>query len=132
MTEETKATPEPVPHVGRIKCTEASPPAAAQMSAAALLKDGYTVIVVTHDGQKAPPACIPCRPSDLGEVLITTMMVEMDMLRECKVIVVIDAQPIFHMVRAFHPIKPDVVDSIVREMCLAYPDDDLSGIYVYE
>ena len=132
MQEETTAAAELPPHVGRFKTTVASAPGIAQSMAAAFLKDGLTVIVVTHDGKLAPPACTPCRPAELREVLAKTMFVEMDQLRERKVIVVIDSQPVFHEGKAYHPIKPAVVDALIAEMQEVWPDDDLSGIYVQE
>ena len=104
----------------------------AQALAAAFQKDGFTVIVVTHDGKLAPAACAACRPEELRELLAKTMFFEMDQLREGKVIVVIDAQPVFHEGKAYHPIKPAVVDALIAEMQEAWPDDDLSGIYVQE
>lgn len=132
MQQETQAAAEPVPYVGRFKTTVASAQGSAQSLAAAFQKDGFTVIVVTHDGKLAPPACKPCRPAELREVLAKTMFVEMDQLRERKVIVVIDDQPVFHEGKAYHPIKPAVVDALVAEMQETWPDDDLSGIYVQE
>jgi hypothetical protein len=132
MQEATQAAADPVPYVGRFKTTQASAQGAAQALAAAFQKDGFTVIVVTHDGKLAPPACTPCRPDGLPELLSLTMLTEMDQLREGKVIVVIDAQPVFHEGKAYHPIKPAVVDSLVTDMQQAWPDDDLSGIYVQE
>ena len=132
MQEVTQATTEPVPYVGRFKTTEASAQGSAQSLAAAFQKDGFTVIVVTHDGKLAPPACTGCRPAELREVLAKTMFVEMDQLRERKVIVVIDDQPVFHEGKAYHPIKPAVVDALIAEMKEAWADDDLSGIYVQE
>lgn len=131
MEEVTQAA-EPVPHVGRFKTTQASAQGSAQALAAAFQKDGFTVIVVTHDGKLAPAACAACRPEELRELLAKTMFFEMDQLREGKVIVVIDAQPVFHEGKAYHPIKPAVVDALIAEMQEAWPDDDLSGIYVQE
>ncbi|WP_417283382.1 hypothetical protein [Comamonas sp.] len=132
MQEETQAAADPVPYIGRFKTTAASAQGAAQALAAAFQKDGFTVIVVTYDGRLAPAACAPCRPEGLRELLAQTMLVEMDQLREGKVIVVIDAQPVFHEGKAYHPIKPDVVDALIAEMQEAWADDDLSGIYVQE
>lgn len=132
MDSKPKAAPEPVPHIGRFESTPATAEGSAHLLAAGFIKDGFTVLVVTHDGKQAPPASIACRPADLMEVLGKTMLLEMDQLRECKVIVFIDAQPVFHEGKAYAPIKADVVNGLIAQMQEAFSDDDLSAIYVQE
>ncbi|MEQ6437170.1 hypothetical protein V8Z74_19385 [Comamonas sp. w2-DMI] len=120
------------PEISRHQSTAGTPEGAAQAIATAFVKDGFTVILVSHDGQAAPPGCIASKPGELASTLGLTLCDELDQLRVRKVIVVIDAQPVFHEGKAYHPIKPSTVTALVCEMQTDYPDDDLAGIYVYE
>lgn len=122
----------PLPHVSRHRSGIGTPDGAAQEIAKAFLQDGLTVLVVTHDGKAAPPGARACGPEDLEHSLGLTLLDEMDSDRQEKVVVVIDAQPIFHEGRVFHPIKPETVTNMINSMLSEYPNDDLAVIYVQE
>lgn len=104
----------------------------AQLLAKAFQVAGYTVLVVTHDGENVPVKCIACTPHAMNEILLWQVQHSFEQGLFGKVILIIDAQPVFFEGKAHRPIKPDVVNYLVSVIQKEYAHTALSAVYVYE